>query len=143
MQALFGRIFGIFEKRSPPPSRIEERVQRVYNLNQYIIRRDNMSTNNNQGYMPANNQVYIPPEYQPISMWGYFGYQILFAIPFIGFIFLIIFACGGKKNVNVKNFARSYFCVLIIWVVIIAIVLAIVAATGSASYLSQIAQQTK
>lgn len=93
--------------------------------------------------MPANNQVYIPPEYQPISMWGYFGYQILFAIPFIGFIFLIVFACGGKKNVNVKNFARSYFCVLIIWIVIIAIVLAIVAATGSASYLSQLAQQTK
>lgn len=102
-----------------------------------------MSTNNNQVYMPANNQVYIPPEYQPISMWGYFGYQILFAIPFIGFIFLIIFACGGKKNVNVKNFARSYFCVLIIWVVIIAVILAIVAATGSASYLSQIAQQSK
>lgn len=88
-----------------------------------------------------NNNQYIPAEYQPISMWGYFGYQILFAIPVIGFIFLIVFACGGKRNVNVKNFARSYFCVLIIWAVIIAIVVAICAATGSISYLTQLAQQ--
>lgn len=88
-----------------------------------------------------NNTQYIPAEYQPISMWGYFGYQILFAIPVIGFIFLIVFACGGKNNVNVKNFARSYFCVLIIWIVIFAIIAAICAATGSIGYLTQLAQQ--
>ena len=93
-----------------------------------------MANNNN------NNQPYIPAEYQPISMWGYFGYQILFAIPVIGFILLIVFACGGKKNVNVKNFARSYFCVLIIWIVIIAVILAICAATGSVRYLTQFTQ---
>ena len=23
----------------------------------------------------------IPPEYRPISMWGYFGYELLFSIP--------------------------------------------------------------
>ena len=88
-----------------------------------------------------NNTQYIPAEYQPISMWGYFGYQILFSIPLIGFIFLIVFACGGKNNINVKNFARSYFCVLIIWAVIIAIVVAICVATGSIGYLAQLAQQ--
>ena len=98
-----------------------------------------MANNNQQPYNPVNS---IPPEYTPISMWGYFGYQILFSIPIVGFIFLIVFACGGKRNVNVKNFARSYFCVLIIWVVIIAVMVAIAAATGSVSYLSQIAQQS-
>ena len=56
----------------------------------------------------------IPEEYQPISMWGYFGYEILFALPCIGFILLCVFAFGGTKNVNLKNFARSYFCFLII-----------------------------
>lgn len=62
----------------------------------------------------------IPEEYKPISMWGYFGYEILFSIPLVGFILLCIFAFGGTKNKNVKNFARSYFCFFI--VVVIAIV---------------------
>ena len=59
----------------------------------------------------------LPEEYRPISMWGYFGYQILFSIPCVGFIALLIFAFGGTKNVNLKNFARSYFCFTIILVV--------------------------
>ena len=59
----------------------------------------------------------IPPEYKPISMWGYFGYEILFMIPIIGWLLLIIFALGGTSNINLRNFARSYFCLLIIIVV--------------------------
>ena len=39
--------------------------------------------------MSENN---IPAEYKPISMWGYFGYEILFSIPLIGLICLIVFA---------------------------------------------------
>ena len=66
----------------------------------------------------ANN---IPEEYKPISMWGYFGYQILFAIPLVGLICLIIFACGGTRNINLRNFARSYFCTLILFIIIIVI----------------------
>ncbi len=53
-------------------------------------------------------------DYTPISMWGYFGYQVLFAIPVIGFICLLIFAFGGTKNINLRNFARSFFCVTIL-----------------------------
>lgn len=56
----------------------------------------------------------IPFEYKPISMWGYFGYEILFSIPIIGFIFLLVYSLGGTRNINLKNFARSYFCVFII-----------------------------
>ena len=73
----------------------------------------------------------IPEEYRPISMWGYFGYEILFSIPIVGFICLIIFAIGAK-NVNKKNFARSYFCYTIICIMVFAVVLAIVMATGAA-----------
>lgn len=62
----------------------------------------------------------IPPEYQPISMWGYFGYGILFTLPIIGWIFLIIFALTAN-NINLRNFARSQFCILIIWLVILLI----------------------
>ena len=76
------------------------------------------------------DQQLIPKEYQPISMWGYFGYQILFSIPVVGFICLIIFAIGAK-NLNKKNFARSYFCYTIICIVIFAIVFAVAFFTGA------------
>ena len=68
----------------------------------------------------------VPEKYKPISMWGYFGYQLLFAIPCIGFIILIVFALGGTKNVNLKNFARSYFC----WFVICLVLTIILALLG-------------
>lgn len=62
----------------------------------------------------------VPAEYRPISMWGYFGYQILFALPIIGWICIIVFALTAS-NQNLKNFARSQFCVLIIWIVLFCV----------------------
>lgn len=56
----------------------------------------------------------IPEEYRPISMWGYLGYELLFAIPCVGFIMILVFAFGGAKNQNVRNFARSYLCVYVL-----------------------------
>ena len=45
---------------------------------------------NNQGYagQPGGQPYFtgaqqIPDEYTPISMWGYFGYEILFSIPIV------------------------------------------------------------
>lgn len=68
--------------------------------------------------MANNTPDNIPEEYRPISMWGYFGYQLLFSIPCVGFILLIVFSVGGTKNVNLRNFARSYFCYIIIVAII-------------------------
>ena len=70
----------------------------------------------------------IPPEYKPLSGWAYFGWQLLFAIPLVGFILLIVFACGGTHNINLRNFARSYFCALLIAAIlaIIGIILTLV-----------------
>lgn len=65
----------------------------------------------------------VSEEYRPISMWGYFGYQLLFSIPLIGFILICVFSFGGTKNINLKNFARSHFCLLIIGVILVMIVL--------------------
>lgn len=62
--------------------------------------------------------------YKPITMWGYFGYEILFSIPCVGLIFLIVFSLGGTKNINLRNFARSYFCYTIILLVVIGIIIA-------------------
>ena len=57
---------------------------------------------------------------KPISMWGYFGYQILFSLPVVGWIFVIVLSFASP-NVNVRNFARSYFCILIIAAVLAGI----------------------
>lgn len=87
--------------------------------------------------MANENFNNIPDEYRPISMWGYFGYTLLFSIPCVGLIALLIFAFGGSKNINLRNYARSYFC-LIILTVIIAVVFVIcggaLAAIGAGSY---------
>ena len=64
-------------------------------------------------------------------MWGYFGYELLFSIPCIGLIVLIVLAVSAK-NVNVKNFARSYFCFLII----LGILVGIAVATGAGALIA-------
>lgn len=68
-------------------------------------------------YQP--NGMNIPPEYRPIGMWGYFGYTLLFSIPCLGVIMLCVFAFGGTVNLNLRNYARSYFCLLIIGAVLL------------------------
>lgn len=74
----------------------------------------------------------IPEEYRPISMWGYLGYQLLFAIPCAGFILILVFAFGGAKNKNVRNFARSYLC---LWLLIFVLYLLIFLLFGGSAFM--------
>ena len=60
----------------------------------------------------------LPASLKPISTWGYFGYTLLFSIPCIGFIFLCVFALGGTQKVNLRNLARSYFCHMLVAILI-------------------------
>ena len=83
------------------------------------------------------NDKNLPYEYKPISMWGYFGYELLFSIPVVGFIFLIIYAFGGTQNRNLKNFARSYFCFIIIVFILCMVIAAICGAAAAGSVLNQ------
>ncbi len=76
----------------------------------------------------------IPREFKPISIWGYFGYEVLFAIPVIGLIFMIIFSFS--KNKNLRNFTLSHFCLLVIFLVIIIAALAL----GAGEILGEIAE---
>lgn len=110
------------------------------NENQEMTNQAPMRPASSEPSFQSNQTMEIPTEYKPISMWGYFGYQILFAIPCVGFILLCVFSFGGTSNINLKNFARSYFCVLILGLIITAIFVAIVgvagfgAAVGSGGY---------
>lgn len=62
-------------------------------------------------------------DYTPLGAWSYFLYTLLFSIPIIGFIFAIVFAVGGTNRINLRNYARSYFCWLLITVVLVIILL--------------------
>lgn len=66
-------------------------------------------------------------QFKPISAWGYVGYSILFSIPIIGQILLIVFAFSSG-NINRRSYARSYFCWLLIAIIISALI-----ATGAVS----------
>lgn len=50
--------------------------------------------------------------YEPISAWGFIGILTLFAIPVIGWIFAIIWACGGCRKLNKRNLSRGYLIIL-------------------------------
>ena len=73
-------------------------------------------------------------KYAPLSPWAYFGLTILFQIPVIGLIFLIVFSISGK-NINRRNFARSYWCVLALVLIIIAVYAIIAASLGATNAL--------
>ena len=64
-------------------------------------------------------------QFRPVSAWGYVGYSILFSIPIIGLILLIVFALSSE-NINRRNFARSYFCALLLSIIIVIALSALV-----------------
>ena len=86
--------------------------------------------------VPEMAKTKIPEEYEPLGPWAYFGYSLLFSIPIVGFILLIVFSCKNS-NINRRNYARSYWCGLIIAAIIVAIylIIALIAGAGIMSAL--------
>ena len=74
----------------------------------------------------------LPAQYRPLSPWAYFGYSLLFAIPIVGFILLIVFSFSDE-NINRRNYARSFWCALLLAVIII-VVLAVTGLLGAVFY---------
>ena len=62
-------------------------------------------------------------QYRLLSPWAYVGYGILFTLPVIGWILAIVFALNDD-NLNRRNFARGYWCGVLV-VVIVAVILSI------------------
>lgn len=90
---------------------------------------------------PVYPTMQIPEDHKPISAWGYLGYTLLYCIPVVGLICLLIFGFGGTKNINVRNYARSYGIIYLIsailavlYIVLIVVLFgSLVAALGGAS----------
>ena len=89
----------------------------------------NQLSNQVQSNVNTNFENNIPDKYKPISMWGYVGYELLFSIPCLGFILLLVFAFGGTANINLRNFARSYLCFIIIVIILTLISVAVAGMT--------------
>ena len=100
---------------------MEENIVNNENLTNQDLSND-MSSVKVASSEKAVDEFDIPKEYKPISMWGYFGYEVLFVLPVIGLICILIFSFGGTKNVNLRNFARSQFCIIIVILLIAGLV---------------------
>ena len=61
-------------------------------------------------------------EFRPLSPWAYFGYSVLFTVPFIGLIVTLVF-CFSSENINRRNYARSFWCAYLLAAIIIAVFL--------------------
>lgn len=89
--------------------------------------------------MPKKQEV--PGEYKPLGAWGYVGWQLLFALPFAGFVLLIVMSFA-PRNKNLKSFARSYWCMaLLVFAIALVAVLIIAAVGGGFGVLSQYLSQ--
>lgn len=78
----------------------------------------------------------IPKNCVPMSPWAYIGWSLVYSIPLVGFIFLIVNSFR-KDNLNRRNYTRSYWCALLIVLILLAAVFGIAAATGSMDELMQ------
>ena len=65
----------------------------------------------------------LPPEYRPVGMWGYVGYEILFSLPVVGLVLMFIFSFSGTDNVNLKNFARAKLIMIAIGVALFVVLI--------------------
>ena len=73
---------------------------------------------------PGRYGYYGPEAFRPLSPWAYFGWGIVYSIPIVGLVFLIIHSFSST-NINRRNYARSFFCALVLSMILFVICLAI------------------
>ena len=54
-----------------------------------------------------------------VGFWRYVGLIALFAMPVIGLIACIVFACNVQENANITNFARAFLAVKLVLLVVV------------------------
>lgn len=74
----------------------------------------------------------LPEQYKPLGAWSYFGLQLLFSIPIVGFVFLIVFSFS-RGNLNRRSFARSYWCAAIVAAAVVGLLLIFIGLLGFSS----------
>ena len=74
-------------------------------------------------------------QHRLLSPWAYVGYGLLFTLPVIGWILAIVFALNDD-NLNRRNFARGYWCMVLVVVIlsIVGMVMGVSIMDGFSSY---------
>lgn len=78
---------------------------------------------NKKNEAPYITEDRLPSVYRPLTMWQYFFLSILYTIPIVGLVFLIVHAINDEKNINRRNYARSYFITTIVFFAFIVILI--------------------
>lgn len=81
-------------------------------------------------FIPSNTS-----KYEPISTKGYIGIWLLMMIPAINLLLLIVWACGGCRKINKRNYARAMLIIGAITLVL-GVILAIVFRNAFNDYLT-------
>ena len=83
--------------------------------------------------VPSDDAPAKGSKYEPISTWGFVGILLLMCLPIIGFILVIVWACGGCTKINKRNLSRAYLIFMAIGLVISIIIGIIVGITAGAA----------
>ncbi len=65
-----------------------------------------------------NRRTLASGPFEPISTKGYIGIMLIMCIPIVGQIIMIVWALGGCRKINKRNFARACVILMIIGLVI-------------------------
>ena len=115
----------------PTPSVVsQENINPAPNPQPNYNNTQNYQQNMNYSNMQTNT---IPNEYKPLSPWAYVGYNLLFSLPLVGFIMMIVFAFDSS-NINRRNYARSFFCAMLIGLIVAVVILVIVFGIAGLSF---------
>ncbi len=76
--------------------------------------------------IPPNNagteRTFSPParetRYEPLSVGAFIGIAFLMMIPIVNLVLLIVWACGGAKNPNTRNYARASLIMMVVYIIL-------------------------
>lgn len=79
------------------------------------------------GFPPHDHRPDMPPprgsRFAPLSVGGFLGTLLLLCIPLVNFILMIVWACGGTRNVNRRNLARAMLIICVISAVLTVVLM--------------------
>lgn len=84
---------------------------------------------------PYPQQAYAAPfhpgNFEPLTTWGFMWTLIVSAIPFVGFIVLLVWAFSDGINRNRRNYARASLLLLIIVLVVMFFLVSVFGLVGA------------
>ena len=79
---------------------------------------------------PVSGDTYTgDPRFKPLSPWAYLGYMLLYSLVPFGWIAAIVHAVNND-NINRRNFARGFWCMVLVSVAVSVVLTILFAVLG-------------